>query len=768
MRRAVRNAVVLSFVLLVAASAGCSHRLQKVLLPESRPEIRLTHERLAPPNKGSYAWLARWAGSGMPVEHYLYAIDPAAVDVVDDRWVSTTETQQVLTFPVDGAGGGRSRPHVFAVRAVSPGGTISDPAWFAFSQNNLPPSVQITQPAVWQVYLPLVLPDVTFRWDGTDPDGQTTQVPVRYVFRLFSQHNPDAPTIPDFIAFALVHPDSLMAMYAPEFTGWTSVSGESTSTRYTGLAPGEIYLFAITAFDEAGDYDPIFANGRNMGRIAIVPPGAVGPVLTMYNEFFNYTYPTGGYTNDVAHTVSVSMPAGRPLTVNWVGEPVPGSDIHGYRWVLAPVDLFDETPRSNEATDLHHWSARSRTSTSATLPAISPPVGRRFTENLYIEVEDTNGLRSLGIVEIVVQPPVSSHELLFVNDTNLRPDFQSGPPGTIDAPAGPWPTMAELDTFLFAKGGYPWRGYPAGTISTPGILNGYDCDTISTRGLTEMPLAFLSGYRHVIWCTDETNVFSLLRRMSSPGHESTLAAYVAGGGRVWLCGGGAAYATLADWNAPNTSPLDYSNRGADAELRPGRFMYDFAHWRVGIQTGLPAVNARRFGTTTFGEGTNRPGRHWPPNPPPPTPPTPPDYALLPANLDPKNVATDPAPPLRNPDSFWLRGTCNAEVISLPTLIREDYNDDPGIVEEYSTLDTLYICRGGTALVNSPVMTYYHGRENQPLVFSGFNLWYWRRAQCIPLVDWVLQSVWGLPRDPGAPRTPGAAPVSAVSRRGVQQ
>ena len=252
----------------------------------------------------------------------------------------------------------------------------------------------------------------------------------------------------------------------------------------------------------------------------------------------------------------------------------------------------------------------------------------------------------------------------------------------------------------------------------------------------------------------------------APGSVNPLAAYVLQGGKVWLCGGGAAYATLIAWNKPNTSPLEYDNREPNPELRPGRFMYDFAHWRGGVQM-LPAVNARKFGATSFGEGSNRPGRHWPPNPPPPTPPIPPDYSLLPANLDPKNVATDPPPPLRQADSNWFLSTFNAEYIHRPTFIREDYNDDPNVLEEYSTLDTLYICRGGTALANSPVMTYYHGRDCEPVVFSGFNIWYWRRTQCIQLVDWVLQSVWGLTRDPGAPRTPGAVRVSAVARPSPQ-
>jgi hypothetical protein len=45
------------------------------------------------------------------------------------------------------------------------------------------------------------------------------------------------------------------------------------------------------------------------------------------------------------------------------------------------------------------------------------------------------------------------------------------------------------------------------------------------------------------------------------------------------------------------------------------------------------------------------------------------------------------------------------------------------------------------------MTLYHGGENPTFVFSGFPVWYFQRAQAIPLVDFVLQRIWGLSRQP---------------------
>ncbi len=55
------------------------------------------------------------------------------------------------------------------------------------------------------------------------------------------------------------------------------------------------------------------------------------------------------------------------------------------------------------------------------------------------------------------------------------------------------------------------------------------------------------------------------------------------------------------------------------------------------------------------------------------------------------------------------------------------------------------------------MTHYHGAECGSVVFTGFDLWTWARADCRQLVDAVLQGAWGLQRSAEpATRTRGAA------------
>jgi len=51
----------------------------------------------------------------------------------------------------------------------------------------------------------------------------------------------------------------------------------------------------------------------------------------------------------------------------------------------------------------------------------------------------------------------------------------------------------------------------------------------------------------------------------------------------------------------------------------------------------------------------------------------------------------------------------------------------------------------TASHSAPTMTYYHGSTAHQFVFTGFSIWSYARQDCIGLVDFVLQDLWGLPR-----------------------
>ena len=771
----------LAVIALVAlVGAGCSKKITSQLIPNQRPEVRLTGAPVVrdPARPEFYAYTMQWVGYDPDgrVDHFILAVDPVRTDTIlpsDTTWHVTARSESTFFFsagerydPINPQDPRAQSPHTIAVYSVDNQGLRSEVAatrsFFSFTQC---PRVVIEQPIPNRIFTPTVTPTVTFRWNGSDPDGQFTIKPIRWVFRLFGQKNPDRTDIADYISYGITYPDSVRRYYADrDWLGFSSVGAETTTFQYRNLNPGSNYLFVVTGFDEAGAYDPVFSNGKNMIKFRVTLVGSTGPVLRMFNQFFDFEYSSAGY--DPTREFRLEVPADQPVKFNWTATPPPGANVRRYRWVMDLIDLTDQTRRQDEARDWTNWSQWSLNTTSASVG----PFGTNGEEHLfYIEAEDNNGLVSLGTIRFTVVRATFEKNLLFVDDTRLRVDQRiSGSNPAIRPPVGSWPTAAELDTFLFAKGGHPWKAYPAGTMSSPGILNGYQFDTLGTRGISAdgtMPLSKLGLYKHVVWYVDQASASSnaALRIGNSPGRPATLSTYMTqgyltDGGKLWLAGGGAAYASLIAWNKGGTPPNEYTDLEPNPELRPGRMMYDFVHWRVSIAMGT-AGSARKFGTTTFGTGSNRPGRHWPPNPPPPTPPSPPNYDLLPVDLSPRTLATDPPPPLRIADANWLRTDYVAEYIDGPTHNREDYDDAPESLIEYATLDTLYLTVGGTFGVNKPVMTYYHGRDSQPLVFSGFDFWYWQRSQCIQLVDWVLQSVWGLPRDPTAPRAPGL-PMSA--------
>jgi hypothetical protein len=72
--------------------------------------------------------------------------------------------------------------------------------------------------------------------------------------------------------------------------------------------------------------------------------------------------------------------------------------------------------------------------------------------------------------------------------------------------------------------------------------------------------------------------------------------------------------------------------------------------------------------------------------------------------------------------------------------------------------------GGTTGGRYPVMTYYHGSQSAPMVFSGFPIWYFQRQQCQNLTDFVLQDIWGLPRQASVAQISAQRPTATrVSR-----
>src|SRR5262245_50561708 len=727
---------------------GCSEKVDSIFRSNIPPEVRLTQAPVNSTDPNFYAYRMNWVGYDPDgrVDHFLISVDPPNPDSADvnlywDKekkhpvWAPTNKNEEIVFFKA-------TRPeslapeifpnandyHTFAIVAVDDKGAYSHAVWRSSNYYTIAPQVRIEAPVPNAVFTPIVTPVVRISWRGVDDDGQFTTKPVKYRFRLFAKKNPDFPLINDFPNYIISNKSFLRDVYGPTFgpsekcpecTAWDSSGADTTTFQYTNLVPDNIYVFAVTGFDEAGAYDPVFSLTSNMLKFAVTYAGTQGPLICMFNEFFNYCYPTGGYANDPTRYFNVEVPAGEAVTFNWIAFPPEGADIRRYRWVLDLPDLTDETPRTNEQTDWYHWSAYSLLTISATIGPfdVVPSPDHLF----FIEAEDNNGLRSLGIIHFTVVRATFENPLLFVDDTRLTPDTKNLA-GGYDPPRGTWPTAAELDTFFFAKGGYPWKGYPGVgpngdilnpanySISPKGVFNGYPFgpeDTLGTRGILSgiVPLGRLGKYRLVVWYTDDVGAtytgspiellapITSLRLMSQAGQPSTISTYMKQGGKVWMFGGGAAYSTLIAWGKRNTPSDDWTNQ--DLELIPGRFMFDFAHWQSSV--GIRPARQAFLNTPDFAVWDNAaPGRGWSNHGMDHTL-NQPNYDLLINNprtymgfLSGRTCTSDPPPPQRFCNSFYLVTSYAAEFIgrvlpnpSPPNFVREDADPSPDVFREES-------------------------------------------------------------------------------------
>ncbi len=772
-------ALPLAGLLMVALSVtSCSKSLKNLIVPNQPPTVRLTSAPYDTTNRYFYAYKLNWIGDDPDgrVSFFVYAIDPPTNgDPIP--WVKTTRNEQIVFFratlpdPLNPLLQSQDF-HVFAIRAVDNGGDSSDVVERAFFSYTVAPTVHIIDPPPNHLRTTFVTPSVRINWAGQDPDGQFTQKPIKYKFALITESG-DPKTGGFKLATALASfaggsgLDSLRRFFAPRFAGWDSSSAETTTVQYSNLTPNADYMFVVVAFDEAGAYSPIFSLDSNCLHFRVLLANAGGPKITMFNEFFTYSYVSARYSIDPSAWVFVEVPADQPITFNWNATTDPGADVSFFRWRLGG-DVADETPRVNENTDIGRWSSPSINNTSATVG----PFARDTVMFFYIESTDNNNLRSLGVIQFHVVKPTFEHALGVVNDTrNVLDVFPSGrylPPG------GSWPTAAELDTFLFARGGAPYRLYPAGTISQPGIFAPYDFDTVTTRtGKTDMtvPLRELGRFRNLIWITDlfaankpasgliVANAECGLRYMNNKNRVNTLATYVKQGGHVWLMGSGIVHASQFYWDKG-----DGANYTLGTELAAGRFMYDIVHWQndirdiVGNGTSYALHKSPRRATRDNWVGA-------------------PNYALMPDTLRLKSLALgDEMPPYRT-GGFYQNGL-TFSFLNLENHIIENLNPDlGGTPDEESTLDTLYNAIFPPDLSGfseeRPVATYYHGLQNssaadiiQPgtVVFTAFDPWLFSKADFVPLVQFVVENVWKV-RPLGAAASPLRGVIAAGARPG---
>lgn len=730
----------LALLFLGALGLACSRQAPLSLGPNQRPTLELTQAPVNVTQPFFYGYELRWAGYDVDgaIAYFRYAIDPPTPPNSDTVWVTTKENRKSFLFHADKVDTTTDRTaegfHTIVLEAVDDRGAFSAPVARSFTSFTIAPTVQVTNPVPNHLLPPQLGPSFRMSWKGDDPDGRGTNRPVQYKFKLFSDGNNEF----DFLTL-LVNPDSLRRRYAPRFSEWDSVGGDTTAVDFRNMVPGRKYVAVVVAFDEVGAYSPVMNFDVNMLYFTVNLAGLLGPKLSVFNESFFFTYPSGGFSLDPALYIRTESAAGRAAHFGWFGTTPVGMFVTGYRWML-DGNVGDDTPRTDESSEFFRWSRWSPLATSVDLPPFNPS-GVSESHFLYIEAKDNLDQVSLAIVLFTVVRPVFDKELLFVDDTRLLPDKRLVT-GCVDRPRGVWPTAAELDTFFFAVGNQPWRCYPTGTRSPVGIFQGYAFDTLGTRFLPQgtITLQQLAHYRHIVWYTDfkaslasnEPNLtidpMSELRWLTLPGKSNPLGTWVSQGGQLWMFGGGTASALQRNFERPGSAADVYSS--LEGELGPGRFMYDVFAWRSEI-TARTFAQARKP-SHPIGRSSDSP-----------------DYSALPDYLFEKSLDTDPIDkfaPFRSSQSDFYQGAAVGEGLTLPNEVVEDRDPRPDVVRQESVLDTVYESVAGQLGSGKPVMTVWHGgTTGERQVFSGFQLWYWRRDDQITIADWVLQYLWGIPR-----------------------
>jgi hypothetical protein len=730
-------------LVLVVAFAGCGRRdYMGVLFPNQRPTVSITQSPPTRLDPSTYYCEISWDGrdSDGRVVGFRYAIDPPAAAGSDTAWVATVENRKVFTFASDSVAGGITpvahRFHTFVVEAVDDRGSRSAPEHVSFDATTIAPVVVIESPLPSGLLFRRVAPAFRITWKGIDADGSGSRLPRQYRWKVFG-----SSTTPSLQA-VLQNPDTLQILYAPTFASWDSLPGAATYLILHDLTPGQSYVFALVAIDEAGAWSAVLSPYENLLQFDVESAATSGPQITLATDQMTYQFPSGGIFLDTATWPRTDFGAGTPALIRWSAIVPSGASVRAARWAVDIDAIDDETPRSNQDTDIGHWS-RWSSATTISISGLDPPPGQSSSSwTFYLEVEDDSDQLTLVGMQMSIIRPVFDRDLLIVDDTFLPPDRRNSTGDCVQLPGQQtWPMAAELDTFLYAVGGVPWRCYPTGTMSSPGLFAGYDFDTIGTHFLHDgaFNLSVLSRYRHVLWIVDGESATSfnqffnttiqpmpLLRHLSEPGIQNPLVTWMQQGGRLWLMGGGASYATLTDYSV--TGDLLNVFRNSNGELVPGRFMYSYTHWQSEVTT-YRSYQARRAARAVGG---------WPGAP---------DYSLLPPVLQQKTPATDPLPPLRNSAQFYTT-LFYSEYLSKPNTILEHL---PGLSGDSlaPALDTLYETVGGQSGTGYPVMTVYHGVGNSQVVFSGFPLWYFQRAQAIQVADFVFQRLWGLTRRPVA-------------------
>ncbi len=819
------------FAAMVALTAwGCaSEKIRGALVGNDRPLVQLT-ARPQPGDSVYFKVRLQWTASDADgkVEYYIYNVDPPLSG--DTTWTRIDRNETTIFFKSSTPRTGdtdlsngvfpssavSSRDyHEFVIKAVDNEGAESPPATVAFTSRTVAPVTQILSPPNGRGVTRTTAPSVRIEWRGVDADreGEGQAGPPRlYKYKLVTRtqiqqalglgsSDPSAADIQRF--FTLDGP-------APNFANWDSISADTTFKQYEALTPGQIWFFAVVAFDIAGAYEPRFNLDNNVLRFK--PSTELqAPAIVVFNSFFIRSQGNrGSFDPSEARVVRVQVPEGEPITFNWDAVPAQGTVLAGFRWVLDPIDgdIFNEAQRENDS-QTYRWSSWSTSEQSTTvgpfyqITVVDGHADTTVFHRLFIEARDNTGSISLMIIELEVvralfKDPSVARNILFFDDFRGEPDRPD------HQPYANFPIESVLDTLMYAVGGFPFQFRPPGTLSNPGIFAGYFSDasgkvvsdTLDYRFLptTGLPLSIMARYKAVVWYTNSSDAARLgskngsspegaLRFANDFGQLNGLAVYLSQGGKAFLFGSGVAQSIangyVTRFGGTNPAPPPYASGGNGPDrthiLWPGNFLYDYMMVRsqmdIADQAGAgdnQSDNDNYLDFIPYLPQFACAGSPWPPDVTTPPRTDTCDPRVGPAAI--ANVATwDGLPHLHMQTEF------NNWPTSPPQSIVSYYVSNADIITpDVAELDTLYFGRCKRQLIRAardnpdgkPIWFHVTGLSGWELNWTTLPLWLLDRTEMRSAVD-VIFGKWGFERNPN-PLTqtgPGAVELTPSERMG---
>jgi hypothetical protein len=551
----------------------------------SRPETELTYAPLET-DTTSFSVHLYWTGYDNDGEVVLfrYAIDADTLNS-PAQWHTTTGHDSVFSFSVDPISHVQS--HAFWVIAQDNDGYFDPtPAKRAFSSKTVPPTSTIIRGPLNGT---VTGGDVTFGWEGSDPDGNPGgwALPVESFEYILLQPGQSAslghPPLPLDIPLMKYYPDLINRSSAtslpPPYDDWAWVRTTETSHRFTGLIQGN-YVIAVRAVDRSGARETNLKDYTNIRWFFGGLPAPPGPDLIVTSNVLLDEVRAPGAV--------VGKPIREPLFVPPIQ--IMSSQVVSFAWRAqtsttgAPIRGFTY---ALDDTTTEDWSDVDARKVTVTLPT-GMSEGPHF---LFVRAVDVDNGSTVFIFRLFV----------------VRPEFRDGPPRALC-----------VDDFT-APGGNPLAGatpnYPADTVDDDwwrrvlmaplsqefGVtLEEWDTyrrqEGFLGRGCPK--LQDLAQYRVVIWSVDFNNTLSSptgLWRTTVGGPSSDLANYVRGGGTLIVTG----FILANNVTSPPSMPYFNFTSGMCATLQPGSAAHRFAYFTRGF-IGIDAARSSDEATRTNG------------------------------------------------------------------------------------------------------------------------------------------------------------------------